>query len=131
MQKYVTILFALWLTVGSSCAVKAEVLGWLSNESQTTYVMHGEKSGKINLSEDQADSCAQIDKNPVISSLEFKGVNHNNLTSPVVFYIFSNALLLSFLFFSKRKKKKGCLRVTLDLYSPPLYLKFQRLQFYA
>lgn len=128
MQKILTLIFALYLCIGSSCAVKAEVLDFLNGDASIEYTKHAEKSGALQYTQVN-EACSP---------------SHQSLSKSDFTIAFTTqtpdfpGIVLSFiavLFFGrihyKRRRKPGDSFPYSKRYSPPLYLQFQRLQLYA
>lgn len=129
MQKYLTIILALWLTVGSSCAVKAEIMNLFPNSIDTEQSRHAEKTGSLNLSKQSEATCAQT----MISSKQelFAPASILNIPDLLISLLF----LLSVVCLGFRLKENQKIQAPpfshLALYKTPLYLRFNRLQLYA
>ncbi|EAQ50497.1 MULTISPECIES: hypothetical protein [Flavobacteriaceae] len=131
MHKYILIFFSFWMIVTNSCALKKSVLNWVNNGDVENYYQHSEKT----LPETEVSSFS-ICKKGIKNAVE---AISSNFVFLVKFVQDSQALLLSlyasflvsFLLFAKSRKRKYVIK-TLPLgCSPPFYIQFQRLQYYA
>src|SRR5699024_903067 len=123
--------FAIWLTVGSSCAVKAEVMNLLAGSTPVTQsVKNGVKSGEIKLAQTENESCSQTQKT-LTDKFSLQNLGNHFESFPDLFLAVTGLFLFHFLSLSLRQR-------SIPLNDPAslkdrsdLFLRFQRLQFYT
>lgn len=132
MKKLALILLGIWFVIGNSCVLKTESSPLLSTEqTNTTFLRPTEQFTAVLSSHTDHKSCRES----APATLNLLGVNfyttdYLGLNSGLFIY-FSAALLLGLFYFSATQKVKISDSVILSENNAPLYLQFQRLQFYA
>lgn len=130
MRKLIFIVFAFWLAIGNSCALKAQVMDLASDGHAAETFRHSEKTTPV-VSHGVAQLCNAAVQNAEKAIAGFSFSLSDFITSASGAFSLTAAFLLSFLLFSLNKKREFILSIFNHLSATPLYLKFQRLQLYA
>ncbi len=129
-SRTLTIALALWMLVGTSCAVKHEIKDMLLDVPASQYLKYPKNSQAYNYTQ-QYDSCVQSHEEVPILVANFASIGMNQGNSiissvmAVLFFFYGLPLLREISPYSKNDEEAGgSLKI-------PLYLKLRRLQFYA
>lgn len=131
MYKPILIFFSFWMIVTNSCALKKSVLNLITGGQAENYYQHSEKT----LPETVTSSfsiCKKGIKNAVeaVSSNFVLFIKSFQASGMLLLSLYAS-FLLSFFLFAKSRKRKYAIRPLPYGYSPPFYIQFQRLQYYA
>lgn len=130
MKSLLLLFFSLWMVVTSSCGIKYSLRIFNSPNHSSVPAQLPERSNNTIQSE-SFQHCA-LKGHKTLESLSVEAISILKFLSArdmVLFPLF--LFLLSFLIFATRRKEKLGLRPLPGLSSPPLYIQFRRLQYYA
>lgn len=132
MKSLLLVLFSFWMVATGSCGVKRSLRDFSSTAHKSSVPIKHPRPGKgTTLESENYLQCALKDHKS-FESLSVEAI------SVLKFFFQKNLALfplflfvLSFFTFSTRRKENLGLRLLPGLSSPPLYIKFRRLQYYA
>lgn len=131
MKSLLLLFFSLWMVVTGSCGIKHSLRTFNSPKPHSSAPAQLPERSNNTIQSEAFQHCV-LKGHKTLESLSVEAISILKFFSArdmVLFPLF--LFLLSFFLFATRRKENLGFRLLPGLSSPPLYIKFRRLQYYA